>query len=69
MRCPLFTSCVLLAGSRVDTITLECTQELCAWWDKEHGICGELSKVKALRTISSNLNTIAKELTLIRPHL
>jgi len=58
LKCPLI-AIGYLASSRVDaTEKCICGGEECARWDKEHGICGDLSKTKALWTIAETLCSI-----------
>jgi len=67
MKCPLLTAAKWAVGEIVLDTESDCLQAECAWWDTTGGACAIKGIRHSLRTLCVEANTIAKELTLIRP--
>lgn len=62
MKCPRMVVTDWKLGLKPQFAMGDCLKEECAWWDKEHEICGELTKSKALWTIRGTLLLIAEKM-------
>ncbi|KKL62078.1 hypothetical protein LCGC14_2188880 [marine sediment metagenome] len=67
MNCPLFKAAAIMSQNRTNSCDVSCDEGDCAWWDEAKKRCSVRMISHLLEASCLALNTIAKELTLLRP--